>query len=109
VDLQHQWRSPHLPHPRSDVVKRWRRPGGLQGRRTIVLPSFEYLLLPVGYAPPCFCTFPCPGLLMMSSFPYYRFFFFRFPFLCVVLVIRSLESPGELLALVGGLPAFQSS
>jgi hypothetical protein len=46
---------------------------------------------------------------MMLLFPYYYFFSFRFPFLCTVLVIRSLESPGKLLVLVGGLPALQSS
>jgi hypothetical protein len=46
---------------------------------------------------------------MIISFNYCLFFSFRFSFLCVVLVIRSLESPGELLELVGGLLALQSS
>jgi hypothetical protein len=45
----------------------------------------------------------------MPTFPYCHFFSCRFPFLCTILVIRPLESPGELLALVGGLPALQSS
>jgi hypothetical protein len=34
---------------------------------------------------------------------------FRFSLLVVVLVVRTLESPSELLTLAGGLPAPQSS
>jgi hypothetical protein len=48
---------------------------------------------------------PLLGLSMTLSFNHCLFFSFHFSFLCDVLVIRSLESPGELLALVGGLPA----
>jgi hypothetical protein len=61
VDLHRHRRPLHLPLARGDGVKGWHRPGGLRGRRTSLLPSFEMLSSSVGYAPPRLCSFPYWG------------------------------------------------
>jgi hypothetical protein len=71
------------------------------------------LLLPLGhisFSMPRRASVPSPvgDLTIMKQFSY-PFLFICFSFLCAVLVVRSLENPGELVALVGGLPALQSS
>jgi hypothetical protein len=77
--------------------------GSLLGRGTSLLPTFAMYPAPVGNAPPCLCPLPRWGLVMNISL------LFCFLMFTVVLVVRAPESPSELLTLVGGLPASQSS
>jgi hypothetical protein len=102
ADLHHRRRPPHLPLARG-VVKggSWR--GSLLGRGTSLLPPFVMYLALAGNAPPCPCPLPRWGLVIKISL------LFRFLMFVVVLVVRALESPSELLTPTGGLPAPQSS
>jgi hypothetical protein len=97
MDLHRRWHPLHLPPARGAVKGRsWC--GSLLGRGTSLLPTFAMYLASAGNAPPCLWPLPHWGLVMKISL------LFRFLMFTVVLVVRALESPSELLMPMGGLP-----